>query len=116
MLRDGYKNAIPIREGRSTLLSQPQAEAWQNPDGRTWDRGWPTLSPLSSTAPGNMAGIPGVRSGRYQKWNFSTSSTVRAVLTVDVICPNVFGALMSRAGGPKLGVLVRLNASARNSK
>jgi hypothetical protein len=47
---------------------------------------------------------------------FKTSSTVRAVLTVDVICPNVFGALMSLAGGPKLGVFVRLNASARNSK
>ena len=38
-----------------------------------------------------------------QKKNFNTSSTVRAVLTVLVIVPNVFGALMSRAGGPKLG-------------
>ena len=38
------------------------------------------------------------------------------MLTVLVIVPNVFGALMSRAGGPKLAVFVRLNASARNSK
>ncbi len=44
------------------------------------------------------------RSSRYgrpfqrQKKNLITSSTVRAVLTVLVIWPNVFGALMSRAG------------------
>ena len=37
-------------------------------------------------------------------------------LTVLVIRPNVFAALMSRPGGPKLGVLNRLNASTRNSK
>ena len=51
-----------------------------------------------------------------QKKNLRTSSTVRDVLTVLVIVPNVFGALISRAGGLKLGVFVRLNASARNSK
>jgi hypothetical protein len=43
-------------------------------------------------------------------------STVRAVLTVLVIVPKVVVLLISRAGGPKLGVFVRLNASARNSK
>ena len=50
-----------------------------------------------------------------QKKNFNTSSTVRAVLTVFVMVPKVFGMEMSRAGGLKLGVLVRLNASIRNS-
>ena len=50
-----------------------------------------------------------------QNKNFNTSSTVRAVLTVFVIVPKVFGTEMSRAGGLKLGVLVRWNASIRNS-
>ena len=55
------------------------------------------------------------RSSSDPKKNFSTSSTVRGVLIVVVILPKAFGALMSRPGGPKLFVLVKLNASARNS-
>src|SRR5262249_61813253 len=70
------------------------------------------------TTSGDRAGSRGYQSAlstRVQNRNLSTSSTVRDELTVEVIVPKVLGALMSRAGGPKLGVLVTLNASARNS-